>query len=335
MNENIHSIISHYFPLIDVTISPVPFGLTNTTCFVDINNQRYVVRHYNRYTKSLPSLHLEMDVIAHLKQLNLSFAVPSFFPSSNHDRYVILQDGTIGVLLSFIPGDAPTLKHASEYQQLGQIVGEISNALDKVDMNTSAQYAGIPFTQLYQLHPLANKETINHFFENPPFLITKDQFDYYQKVLHSVESNLDMLRLLPQQLVHHDLLIFNLLSIDNVITGVLDFDFLAMDISFLEFAITLNHVLQISGGSLEMTEAYIKGYSLFRSCSWEELKQLQTLTRLYHVAILHIYIGQYQAGRDISDSFLYIMNQLIERDKWLEDNNEKLYDIMSRTIQIT
>ncbi|MEK3885647.1 phosphotransferase [Paenibacillus sp. PL2-23] len=65
-----------------------------------------------------------------------------------------------------------------------------------------------------------------------------------------------MLEKLPKQLVHHDLLVFNLLAHENKIKGVLDFDFISLDVSFMEFAICLNHVLQMSNGSLEMAEAY-------------------------------------------------------------------------------
>jgi len=86
------------------------------------------------------------------------------------------------------------------------------------------------------------------------------------------------------------------LAQDNKISGVLDFDFISLDVSFMEFAICLNHVLQMTNGSLEMAETFIKGYAEYRKSSSQEFTHLQLLTQIYHIALLHIYIGQHHSG---------------------------------------
>ncbi|WP_219837603.1 phosphotransferase [Paenibacillus sp. R14(2021)] len=170
--------------------------------------------------------------------------------------------------------------------------------MSEYESQKDIKYDGIPFTNLYQVHPLVSAENLAAFWDRPPFPVTEEQKHYYKEALNSIETNRESLLSLPRQLVHHDLLVFNLLSVDRSITGVLDFDLLAVDISFLEFVISLNHVLQLSSGSLEMAAAFIEGFTLFPTFSSEEIRQLRTLTQLYHIA-LHIYVGQYVREKTI------------------------------------
>ncbi|WP_461671258.1 phosphotransferase, partial [Mycobacterium tuberculosis] len=143
-----------------------------------------------------------------------------------------------------------------------------------------------------------------------------------------IENSIHLLEKLPKQFVHHDLLVFNLLAHENKIKGVLDFDFISLDVSFIEFAICLNHVLQMSNGSLEMAEAYIKGYSKYRKGSSEEITYLQLLTQIYHIAVLHIYIGQHYSGVDVEQHFNFILDQFKTRNEWLTDFNTPLQRLL-------
>lgn len=324
MIDSLEEIIAHYFHNQDVKTESVPFGLTNTTVFVSVNDQKFVVRMYDRYTKSVQSLKLEMNITSFLERLQLSFEIPRFLPTLNGEAFVTLQDGTLGACVTYIQGSAPALLTLKDARTFGSVVGELSVKLNKYKKPDNLNFGEIPFIDMYRIHPLVNKESVESFWNNPPFQITDEQKNSYHIAIASVKEQLEALKLLPRQYVHHDLLVFNLLATGEKITGVLDFDFMAYDIAFLEFAISFNHVLQESKGSLHMAAAFIDGYSEFRSFTKDELRQLRTLTRLYHVVVLHIYIGQYIAGKDIHMAFLYIINQLIERDYWLNMNLDKL-----------
>lgn len=48
------------------------------------------------------------------------------------------------------------------------------------------------------------------------------------------------------------------------------------------------------------------------------------MTRVYHIALLHIYIGQHYAGVDIRANFSYILNQFRDRDSWLGEHEQAL-----------
>ncbi|MGO4348088.1 phosphotransferase [Paenibacillus sp. MCAF9] len=323
MQTLIDELIHYYFIHPSYEIESVPFGLTNLTKIVKINDRKYVVRIYDRYTKNVQSMEMESKITSFLSGSNLTFQVPVFLRTLNGEEYIQLADGTLGAVVSFIEGRVPEIVEAQQALKFGQVVGEISSTLSKYETDL-LDHHGKAFSDLYDLHPLAHRNDVTSFIENPPFHISESHLNFYKNMILSVEMSIYQLKSLPRQLVHHDLLIFNLLSQNNNICGVLDFDFTSIDASFMEFAISLNHISQMSDGSLEMTEAYIKGYAVYRKATIQEINHLQHLTQIYHIAVLHIYIGQHYSGKSIEANFNYILHQFQTRNNWLNQHREAL-----------
>ncbi|CAN7747449.1 hypothetical protein [Paenibacillus sp. LjRoot56] len=78
-----------------------------------------------------------------------------------------------------------------------------------------------------------------------------------------------------------------------------------------------------------MAQAIIKGFSHYRKCTSHELSQLQLLTQLYHIAVLHIYIGQHNSGMDVQQSFNDIINQFITRNDWLNSHKVAINQLIA------
>jgi homoserine kinase type II len=327
MLTSIDELIQYYFVNPNYVIESVPFGLTNLTKIVRINGQMYVVRIYDRHTKSVQSIELESKITSFLSSSDLTFQVPVFLRTLSGEEYIRLSDGTLGAVVSFLEGNVPEISETQHATEFGQVVGEISSALSKYEMGLQS-YPGKTFSDFYDLHPLALHNDVTSFIEAPPFYIPLSHLNFYKDMILSVEKSIHQLNHLPRQLVHHDLLIFNLLSQENKICGVLDFDFTSIEISFMEFVISLNHILQISNGSLEMTEAFIKGYAVFRKATIQEINHLQLMTQIYHIAVLHIYIGQHYSGKPIEDNFNYILNQFRTRNNWLNEHRSTLQKLL-------
>ncbi|WP_165861303.1 phosphotransferase enzyme family protein [Paenibacillus paeoniae] len=328
MEDKIRELLSYYFKdYSHCKVEPVPFGLTNLTQLIEVNDVKYIARIYNRYTKNKESLELEARVTSYLNHANLSFQVPAFLSTNKGDEYVQLPDGTLGAMVSFIEGSVPPLSEERHAAEFGRVVGEISAVLSTVATEKLA-YKGQPFSRFYSLHPLADWDRIQSFFEQPPFPIDDADLAFYTEMVVSVQSSPSILNELPSQLVHHDLLIFNLLAKDHSICGVLDFDFIAMDVRCMELAICLNHVLQESDGSWRLLEAFVKSYSIFCRSSSQEIAQLRYMTRIYHIAVLHIYIGQHYAGSNVEPNFTYMMRQFRDRDRWLGENDQSFKTLL-------
>ncbi|MBD2871620.1 phosphotransferase [Paenibacillus arenilitoris] len=322
MQNKIDEIIRHYFNDAAYDIDPVPFGLTNLTRILTINGRKYVIRVYNRHTKDAASIQFEARLMAYLTNQELSFTVPVFLNTNGGKPYVQLSDGTLGAVVSFVEGHVPDLSTADQAAELGRVVGELSSALRRYKPEWNDE--GTPFTDIYHLHPLADCRAVAAFIDNPPFEIAQDSLHFYKETVANAEQSKREWLDLPKQLVHHDLLIYNLLSIDNRIHGVLDFDFTSLDIGFMEFAISFNHVVQMTNGAWEPIEAFINGYAQYRKSSALEWNQLRLLTRIYHIAVLHIYIGQHYSGVTIEKPFHYILDQFRTRDEWLLAHRDPL-----------
>lgn len=323
MKEQIERVLRHYFdePVFD--LDDVPFGLTNVTRIVAIDGQRYVVRLYNRHTKTEAGLHAERGLTSFLSESGLSVDVPAFLRTREGAYYVRLSDGTLAAITTFLEGSAPALENEAQAEAYGSVLGEVAQAM----AGCETELAGASFLDHYNLHPLADQSRVEAFMANPPFPLSPEDVACYKEALSEVTDKRERLRLLPMQAVHHDMLVFNLLAHGGSISGVLDFDLASTDVAAMEFAIGLNHVLQIGGGSLGMASAFIRGYARHGSITRDELKQLRTLTRAYHVAVLHFYIGQHAAGNDIAFPFGYILRQTAERDEWLARHGSEIQEL--------
>ncbi len=326
MQETIEEIVRNYFEDSAYVIESVPFGLTNLTKILITNGQKYVIRNYNRHTKNVESIEFEGHITSCLSKQNLSFVVPQFLNTNIGGLYVHLSNGTLGAIVTFVEGIVPEISSVQQAAEFGSTVGEVSLALSQCTLD--CQFRGVPFTEFYCLHPLADYNAVTSFIKAPPFEISQTALNFYKETVSFVEQNkLDLMEL-PKQLVHHDVLIYNLLSKENKIHGVLDFDFTSLDTRFMEFTISLNHVIQLSNGSWEMTEAFIKGYSQFRKCTYQEMNQLQLLTQIYHIAVLHIYIGQHYSGTNIEQNFNYILSQFQSRNDWLNKHRTSIMKLI-------
>lgn len=328
MQQKVEEIVRNYFENPEYEIESVPFGLTNLTKIIKLNGQKYVVRIYNQHTKTVESIKFEATITSFLSKKKLSFVVPVFLNTRVGERYVQLSDGTLGSIVTFVEGTVPELLNVQQALEFGHVVGEITFALS--EYKEEIKYEGVPFTKIYDLHPLADNQAVTSFFESPPFEIPNTTINFYKEMVSTVELNKHELKELPKQLVHHDLLIYNLLSKDNKIQGVLDFDFTSFDLRFMEFTISLNHILQLTNGSWHMTEAFIKGYSQFSKISYLEINHLQLLTQIYHIAVLHIYIGQYYSGKNIEQNFNYILNQFLTRNEWLNKHHSSMKQLLEK-----
>ncbi|RAI97358.1 homoserine kinase [Paenibacillus pabuli] len=329
MNIKFDEVLQHYFCEAKYVLEAVPFGLTNTTQVLEMNGQKYIVRIYNKYMKTIDSIELETQVTTFLDGRHLSFQVPVFLHTLSGENFVVLNDGSLAAVTNFIEGSIPPLSDLKKAKHFGRLVGTFSSEMSKLQTKKDGYY-GISFSKIYDIHPLANRQSIKTFFENSPFELSDEMYSFYQRMITDVETSNLSLEVLPSQLVHHDLLIYNLLSRDDEIIGVLDFDFMGMDVAFMELAISFNHMIQESEGALDMIEAFLQGYSTERKHSTLEINYLPLLTQIYFIAVLHFYIGQHYGGVTIEQNFNFMLNQFERNINWLHKHDLKIQELFHR-----
>ncbi|MEO2260353.1 hypothetical protein ABGV43_25980 [Paenibacillus amylolyticus] len=126
MNIRFDEIILHYFEDTEYTLEAVPFGLTNTTKILEIHGQRFIVRIYNRHLKTMDGIELECKV---LESTHSSFQVPLFHRAIDGQNYLLLEDGTLASITSFLEGTVPQLSSVDKSKKFGQLVGEFSTRM--------------------------------------------------------------------------------------------------------------------------------------------------------------------------------------------------------------
>lgn len=328
MEHLIKELITYYFNEAIENIESVPFGLTNYSQVLSVNNKKYIVRIYDKHSKNLERIKFEIELLTFLEQHKLSFKLPGFLIAKTEDRFVKLSNGQFGSVLHFIEGEVPDLTRISDVKEYGKTVGEISVAFQKFKSDLLIQ--DIKFYNIYKLHPLSNESSINHFLNQPPFEIDGNQLSILLNSFQDVKRNQSIIDGLPKQIIHHDILIFNLLidSKTRKMNGVLDFDFASYDVRALELAICINHLLQFDDGSLSNLELFLDEYSQHMRLTEEEIKWIPFLMQMYYVSLVCIYIGQYYSGRKVDNYFQFILNQLVIRTQWIEQNEDDLIETL-------
>lgn len=331
MEHVFQELLQHYFHGPVHSIETVPFGMTNESRIVAMNQKKYVARIYNRHTKNKERLRFEVELTAFLERCSLSFDIPGFVSSKDDAKYVVLSDGSLGSLSRFIEGEAPDLSSMTDVLSYGRTVGEISYALQQFESDSvEVVCPAIAFHDVYNLHSLSNQTKINEFLACPPFDIDAEQIavlqGYYESVInHAVELNA-----LPKQMVHHDILVFNLLinPQSREMSGVLDFDFAAMDIRIWELSICLNHLLQHEDQTLTKVELFLDEYRKYMRLTRAEIQWIPYIMQLYYVSLLSIYIGQHLAGRNIASYFHLMLKQLQIRREWMERKQHEFVELL-------
>jgi len=326
LNHLIKELITYYFSEANVSIDAVPFGLTNYSKVITINNEKYIARIYDEHTKDLEKLKFEIELTTFLERQSLSFKVPEFLIANTGGKYVELSNGKFGSVMNFIKGEIPDLTRISDIKEYGRVVSELSVAFKLFKSDVHNQ--NIKFYDVYNLHPKSNEKSINHFLNDMPFEIENSHLSILKKSIQDVQRIESITEGLPKQIIHHDILVFNLLidSQTRKMNGVLDFDFASYDIRALELAICINHIFQHSNSSFVSLELFLDAYSQYMTLTIEEINNIPMLMKMYYVALICIYIGQYYSGVKIDEYFRVILNQLIIRTQWIEMNEEALIE---------
>lgn len=333
LDNAMKDLIQSYFTSVLELIEDVPFGLTNTSKIITVNHKKYVARIYNNYTKNESGLKFEIELTAFLEAQQLSFKVPFFVTSLNGSKYVRLSNGKFGSVVEFIEGTTPDVKRINDVEEYGRVVGELSAAFNRYDKPLVEK--GIEFIKLDSLHPLCTEQPIKNFTDNPPFELDLEQHNLLKTMIPDVYENYNKMDRLPKQLVHHDLIVYNLLYSEEYkrMTGILDFDFAALDVRALELAICINHLLQFEDEHLTLLNVFLKEYAKSVVLTEEEINWIPFLMKMYYVSVLCIYIGQYYSGREVGEYFRFMLNQLFIRTKWLERNEEQLIESLQLIIR--
>ncbi|GAA3327875.1 hypothetical protein GCM10020331_069580 [Ectobacillus funiculus] len=200
-------------------------GANNTTRFVEVQDERYVLRIYETHQDE-DKVRYEHSVLLALKELPLLFGIPEPIMTPEGDTVVRTKDGKIAGLFRFLDGVNPTLDDPAQLRSFGWTTGQLTRFfLAKAGVNQAPVYR--PYYEIENTHPRCSLQEIIRFFcMNPPaeFAAQAAELRYISKQLTVFQESIPMLKQLPHQLVHGDLNGSNILvNEEGEVSAVLDF----------------------------------------------------------------------------------------------------------------
>lgn len=333
----IDHIVNQYFKEKNYTVKKGNSGMNNTTKFLIIDNEEYILRIYESH-KDKDKVSFEHKILKELGDKDLSFNIPSPKVNLNGDTIGLSVDGKLISMAKSIKGINPDLKNEKQFYSLGQVVGEITKELGKVNIKEKPIYE--PCYELEKSYPKCPLKDVINFCDNPPedFYSEKEVLKDLKKYFIEFKEIIPILRELPHQFIHGDINASNVLEDEeNNICAVLDFEFAARDLRCMDLAICISEAI-----SNEVNEknkfsniaSFIKGYNEFVTLTEEEIKVIPYLIMLRRLDVIVHFLVRYNEG--INNSYISAHKVLKDRIvngenlcRWIKDNKEQLVEVLS------
>ena len=264
-------------------------GLNNDTYFVYAREGEFVLRVY-RNTADPERVRFEHELLGRVATQGLPFAVPAPVRTREGDTLAVLEtdDGPrLATLFFRIPGE-PSSGTAHDAWLAGRALAQLDAALALVELPVRAPIAlgdvhrlvPEPIAALDDLKLGADRARIDELFR------------------HVIEVRDALAASLPRQIVHGDFGYINVLLENDVVTGVLDFEFAEGDMraADLACAIYITIVRTPEADRWAVLDALIGGYRRALPLDPTEAAAIpELLLRRSAFGIAH-WIGRWRAG---------------------------------------
>lgn len=325
-------IIKQYFDTDNYIIKEGSSGMNNTTKFIVVNDEEYILRIYESH-KDRDKINYEHCVLNALGRMENSFKVPAPVVNLKGETIGQTNEDKLISISKKIEGNNPKLKSKEQFYSLGKVVGEITKALSEIKVNMKPIY--VSCYELEQSYPKCQLSKVIEFCHNPPVEFTgyEEELLKLKKYFIDFQKLLPKLRELPHQLIHGDINGSNVLEDSKGnISAVLDFEFTAYDLRAMDLAICLSEAISEVGSNIEKfnnMNSFINGYKEYISLTEEEIGVVPVLIMLRRLDVIVHFLVRYYEG--ISNSFMsaedILKEQIIKAVnlcKWVNENEESI-----------
>lgn len=162
--QYIEYILKQYFNDINYSVKDGNSGMNNTTKFLVINEEEYVLRIYESHNNK-KKVGFEHKILEELNRRNFSFVIPNPKVNFKGDTVALSIDGKLASLSKAIKGNNPYLKDKKQFYSLGKAVGEITRELSQVKIEIQSSYQ--PCYELEKSYPTCPLKDVIDFCDNP------------------------------------------------------------------------------------------------------------------------------------------------------------------------
>ncbi|HEX8997212.1 MAG TPA: phosphotransferase [Ktedonobacterales bacterium] len=307
---------------------PLTRGTNNLMYRIDTGAGSYVLRIAGSQVSSR-RLEFEYDVLSKLCALGLPFALPAPLLTARDEPYARVPSAeggeALATLTSLIPGAHPQRDDLAQVEAAGAALGQLDNALAGVSLARPQDALDWRSTgDLGHCHPSVPdpREAITTL---PLAADARNRLaEDYDALL---EQSTPLYASLPRRLSHEDYDTSNVLLLGARVTGVLDFEFCALDLRPMDLVVALTWwpVERFgSGDEWPIIAALLRGYARWRSLDAAEIAAIPTLFRLRAYTSLIHRLGRQRQGLSPMEHVVARAWAALEREAWLQQNSERL-----------
>ena len=325
--------IRHYHLPGPVTFSPTSGGVNNVVYYVCTADGSLigVLRVYNNGNDDAKVMY-EHAVLSQLHALHtkLSFEIPTVIATITGQPTVKLSNGTSAALFQPIPGGLPgnTRPYA-----IGKASGELSAALATVDLTQIPSISpNFPYYDLFKVHHAVTRDTFFDVMRSSIFDPWRPFSDKVCTDIVEMERKIELWNTtlnLPKQLIHGDLHYDNVLVLEDTetVTGLLDFEFSAMDWRAMELAICLS---KYAGelNPLDYFVPFIEGFAEHGQLTIDEINAICDLIILRILSNVVYFVGRSIAKEDDISTLTKRIETYCKRIDWITLNANELVALM-------
>jgi homoserine kinase type II len=326
-NKYIDEILVQYFPAGSWVTRVGQSGVNNTTRFVLVDDEQYVLRVYETH-QDVDKVKYEHAILVALEEMPLPFSIPKPIQTRNGKTFVRTRDGKIAGLFRYLDGVNPALDAAAEIHSFGRTAALLSASLAQVQIQQRPAYR--PYYEIESTHPRCSLQDVLSFCKNPPKEFSElgtDLLVIHEQLTSFIEQ-VPALRQLPHQLVHGDMNASNILvNQDDIVTAVLDFEFVTNDLRVMELAVCLSDFIQPSEEATTTwatIHSFLSGYGQSLKLTEAEIEAVPTLIQLRSLDVFIHFFGRYLDQVSSIDIVKEYIQKCAIRCNWIMDNKNKL-----------
>ena len=340
------SILRQYYPEAVWHVRTGASGMNNTTRYVRIGEDQYVLRVYETH-RDADKVAYEHHVLSGLREQveenrmtgvpgHSSLPVPHPVQAMDGSTMVRTPEGKLAVLFHYREGSNPRLRTAEDYLDFGRATGALSRLLKELRPDHDPIYRAC-----YEL-ALPTSEEIRETVLKPCLQEDSGLSDLrvdLEKVAEDLETLhrlLPVIASLPHQLIHGDLNASNVLAgPDNRINAFLDFEFVAWDLRVMELSVSLSEAMpdaegmeMLSVGDWANMAALIMGFSEQVPLNRAEADLLPLLVQLRKVDVFIHFLNRWRDGVDSLEHVRMFLGMAGARHDWIKQNGQRLIDLV-------
>ena len=293
--------LSYFIDDPDAKITPTKGGVNNYVQYVDTTKgERFVLRMYNNggNTDRVKYEHSVLDQLHKTGVDSLPFKVPTYVPSFKTGSTMIeLPSGNQACVCLNIPG---TLPKNNDPRLLGAAVGQLLGAMGKLDVKLFQGKSAPPYADIYRAHPACDRDKFYKYVSGTELDVCREAMNALIEEFKPCDKFADEnAKKLPMQPIHGDLHYDNVLcdAKTGAVTGLLDFEFCAVDWRAMDPAVTLSKYVG-EADPFPLVKSFIEGFSEHSKLTQAEIYALPDMINLRVMSNVVYFVGRAISGED-------------------------------------